>query len=275
MLSTLFFISCLVSVWASNWWQIDVLYKEVVPNNVYIFENSSVTFYCGSETPEYWMYSGENLDTPGHDIPMRQNHVVGRRQLTLHNVRLNDSGLYVCQGYYWCTVFTTHFSIKVYNTTIPKTLVVPNWVEIEAGGSITLLCGSDGPVEWFSPHIMYQDKVVGDKTLTLLNLQRNHSGKYICRGVQFYELDESGSDDDDSGDDEYDKGHNGRIVDVFYTPATVLVDREVNRVKNEIGPDKAIERMMNRIDEEEEENLAPMFEHFNEYEEHLNDYEIQ
>ncbi len=89
MLSTLFFISCLVSVWASNWWQINVLYKEVVPNNVYIFENSSVTFYCGSETPEYWMYSGENLDTLGHDMPIRQNHVLGRRQLTLHNVKLN------------------------------------------------------------------------------------------------------------------------------------------------------------------------------------------
>ncbi len=257
MLSTLLIISCLVSVWASNWWQIDVHYNmEVVPNNVHIFENSSVTFYCGSETPEYWMYSGENLDTPGHDIPIRQNHVLVRRQLTLQNVRLNDSGLYVCQGNYGnTTFFTTHFSIKVYNTTIPKTLVVPNWVEIEAGGSITLLCGSDGPVEWFSPHIMHQDKVVGDKTLTLLNLQRNHSGKYICRGVQFYELDESGSDDN-SSEDEYDKGHNDRIIDVFYTPTTVLMDREVNRVKNEIGLDKAIERIMIRVLKEEDWSLA-------------------
>ncbi len=79
---------------------------------------------------------------------------------------------------------------------MPKTRVVLKWLEIEAGGSITPLCGSDGPVEWFSAHIMHQDKVVGNKTLTPLNLQRNHSGKYICRGVQFCELDESGSDDD-------------------------------------------------------------------------------
>ena len=105
--------------------------------------------------------------------------------------------------------------------------MVPSWVEISAGGSVTLLCGSDGPVERFSVHISHQDKLIKNKTLTLFNLQRKHSGQYFCRGTQYerYQQWSVHDDYDDHRDDE-----EFRPL-VFHAYSMVIVDGVVNRVQ--------------------------------------------
>ena len=61
--------------------------------------------------------------------------------------------------------------------------LLPSWVEVTAGSQVTLTCGSLNQVEWFSVHLhelektFYQDKVI------LYRLQKEHSGRYFCRGT--------------------------------------------------------------------------------------------
>ncbi len=174
------FISSSISSRAINYGHIDVHYKEVVPHSLYTLENSTVTFYCGSSSPVRWTF----LDHRSEDVRqlLLEKHQQGPKQITFNNAGVSDSGLYYCNGTYGSENFSIQFNLNVYKST-QKAMLVPNWVEVVAGGSITLSCGSDAPVEWFSRYMLYQDKVAQNNALTLFNLYRKHSGKYVCRGI--------------------------------------------------------------------------------------------
>ncbi len=79
-------------------WKIDVPYSEVVPDIIEVIENSSVTFYCGSTSPVYWMYVGKNLDLISRYEPLLPKHLQSPKQLTLHNLSRSDIGFYSCLG---------------------------------------------------------------------------------------------------------------------------------------------------------------------------------
>ncbi len=218
------FTYCVISNSANEMWQIDVPYSEVVPDIIKVLENSSVTIYCGSTSPVHWMYAGKNLDLISRYEPLLPKHLQSPKQLTLHNLSRSDIGFYSCLGTNGDTIFSTLFYVIVFNSSIPKTIMVPSWVEISAGGSVTLLCGSDGPVEWFSVHISHQDKLIQNNTLTLFNLQRKHSGQYFCRGTQYERYQQWSVDDD------YDDHREFRSL-VFHAYSNVIVDGVVNRVQ--------------------------------------------
>ncbi len=51
--------------------------------------------------------------------------------------------------------------------------------------TVTLSCRSVTPTEWFSIHFQHQSKSIEGNSLTLFNLQGEHSGEYICRGSYY------------------------------------------------------------------------------------------
>ena len=63
--------------------------------------------------------------------------------------------------------------------------VIPSWVEAKEGNSITLRCGgSIKPVEWACVHFDNKTKSIDNNAITLYNLQKEHSGRYFCRGIK-------------------------------------------------------------------------------------------
>ncbi len=63
--------------------------------------------------------------------------------------------------------------------------VIPSWVEVKEGNSITLRCwGSITPVEWAGVHFDNQTKSIDNNSITLYNLQKEHSGRYFCGGIK-------------------------------------------------------------------------------------------
>ncbi len=90
--------------------------------------------------------------------------------------------MYVCRGYRHTSAFSDMFRARIWQE-VPNGLVVPSWIEISHESSATLTCGSITPVIWFSVHYSNQSKTVTENTLTLHNLQGEHSGPYVCRGT--------------------------------------------------------------------------------------------
>ncbi len=163
-----------------NWGIIDIYNRMVIPNKVYRTENSSVTIYCGSSSPVSWMYLPV-IPSNGVQVPDFRRHTTGMKQITLNKLLWTDSGIYYCKGTHEGQAFIVHTVVLVHNG-IPKKKVVPNWVEVSEGSSVALTCGSYSPVEWFSLNFRSQNKIIRYNTLTLYNLKKKHSGRYICRG---------------------------------------------------------------------------------------------
>ncbi len=136
-------LSCLVTSFtpggAINYEYIDVHYKEVVPHSIEALENSTVTFYCGSSSPVRWTF----IDDWSDDVSqlLLKKHLQGPKQITFKNIGINDTTIYYCNGTYGSETFSVQFILTVYKSA-PIATVVPDWVEVVAGGSITLSCGA-------------------------------------------------------------------------------------------------------------------------------------
>ncbi len=164
-----------------NWRTINIYNKMVTPNKVCSTQNSSVTIYCGSSSPVSWMYLPV-IPSNGAQVPDFRRHTARMKQITLNKLLWTDSGIYYCKGTHEGQAFIIHTVVLVHNG-IPKNQVVPNWVEVSEGASVTLTCGSYSPVEWFSVNFRSQNKTIRYNTLTLYNLMKKHSGQYVCRGT--------------------------------------------------------------------------------------------
>ncbi len=111
-----------------------------------------------------------------------------RAYATLTNLQLNDSGYYVCEGRIGREFFKTLSLIKVMDETAIG--VVPNFADVKEGSSVTLRCGgSTKLVEWNSVHYINQTKSTNTNTITFHNLQKEHSGRYFCRGITIFGSD--------------------------------------------------------------------------------------
>ncbi len=205
--------SCCIVTSTANWGVIDIYYKEVVPLSVEVFEKSSVTLYCGSSSPVQWMYMPSYCSTYQSIL---QHHLKGSKQITLQNLKTVDSGLYYCNGTYEGGTFSSFVDLIVHKGFVPKGRIVPDRVEIAAGGNVTLTCSSNDKVEWFSEHIAHQDKIIGYNYLELFNLQKEHSGLYFCRGTH-YQYNELWDLD--------------FMPHLFHSSASIIVDSTINRIK--------------------------------------------
>ncbi len=163
-----------------DWQRIQVYLGIITPYvGANLMVGDSITVYCGSLSAASWSYY---LPTEYSIQPVSGRHYVGYRSIKLINLLNNDTGIYVCQGNYRRSYFSIKFSVHVWQN-VPNGLVVPSWVEVSGGSSVTLTCGSITPVMWFSAHYNNQKKTVIGNTLTLHNLQGKHSGYYSCRGT--------------------------------------------------------------------------------------------
>ncbi len=170
-------------VYGRNWRRMELLLGQVHPMDVLVLPGANVTVYCGSSFPVYWGFlyknnSGINVPFPIND----KQHLIGDRNITLTNLQLNDSGYYTCEGRIGRELFRRSSFIEVMDETAFG--VVPTWAEVKEGSSITLRCGSTKPVEWISVHFINQTKSINNNTITLHNLQKEHSGRYYCRGTE-------------------------------------------------------------------------------------------
>ncbi len=62
-------------------------------------------------------------------------------------------------------------------------VVLPSRVEVQEGKSVRLVCGSVKPVVWGSINQSIGEQSHENNILFLQNLRKEHSGRYLCRGV--------------------------------------------------------------------------------------------
>lgn len=162
-----------------DWQRIQLHLGLVIPYSANLKEGDSITVYCGSISIAIWSYIPPS-EYSGQ--PVSRKHCMGYRNITLSNLLQNDSGVYICQSFYRTNSFSDIFSVQVWQE-VPNGLVVPSWIEVSGGSSVTLTCGSSTPVIWFSVYYNSLNKTVIGNTLTLHNLQGKQSGYYVCRGT--------------------------------------------------------------------------------------------
>ncbi len=179
----------LTSVSAIDWQRIEVFPKTVLPSQPMVFEGAFLTLHCGSSSPTQWFYTPSYYLYYTHPnlfpkLSITAQHFQGNTYLKLPNLNHNDSGIYHCIGTYDNDNFRTFTHVQIIER-VPYRRVIPEWVEVTSGANVTLRCGSITKVEWFSVYMDKQDKLFGYDTftITLLNLQKGHSGIYVCRGV--------------------------------------------------------------------------------------------
>ncbi len=146
----------------------------IEPDFAIVKVGNSITLHCGSRMAVTWTFSSDN-------IPIYQENSSTFQDLTLYNIKEQDSGRYICEG--------TYFMAKSLLVVLPLDslyyMVIPTWIETTEGGSVTLACRSMKGTEWFGVHLHNLNKSLNGNTLTLHNLQRKHSGNYYCRNVNF------------------------------------------------------------------------------------------
>ena len=168
-------------VYCLNRRKLNLFLGKILPDFAIIFENNNLTLYCGSSSPVNWSFvqiSGSDLESP---VP--GGHPVGYKNITLVNLQEEDSGYYYCRGYIDYLPFTERSFVIVVRTS-SSGFVVPNWVEVREGTSVSLTCGSLKIAEWYSVNFYKQNTSIVGNTLTLHSLQKEHSGRYFCRGVR-------------------------------------------------------------------------------------------
>lgn len=181
-------ISCLCfsATIGKGWgYLINVLPKTVEPSGpVTIFERSSLRMYCGSTTLVNWTYIAFFTHT---EKPIVNRHSIGYNTVKLSNLNTDDSGRYYCHGTYKNETFKVGTIIVVLYKVAGgvKGYVVPSWIEVSTNSTVTLTCGSEKSVEWFSLQLHNMQKRITLNMLTLHNIQVKHSGRYICRGVEY------------------------------------------------------------------------------------------
>ncbi len=201
-------------IFGNNWREINLYNRKMIPGRVDTTENSSVTIYCGSSSPVTWTVLSIYYNYGGASVPDYSRHASGTNHLTLNQLVRQDTGTYYCAGTHLWENFTLGVFIAVY-IAVPRGKVVPNWVEVTEGGAVTLTCSSYGPVEWFSVNFRSQNKTILHNTLSLINLKKEHSGPYACRGTH--------------------KVRGTKHLHIFHNAAIVIVDGVLHRV-NSLNP---------------------------------------
>ncbi len=175
-------------VYGRNWRRIELVLGQIYPMDVTVLPGANVTVYCGSTFPVHWKflytdYTGINVPFPIND----KQHLIRDRHITLTNLQLNDSGIYICEGHKGRELFNRTSRIQVGDETAIG--VIPNFADVKEGSSVTLRCGgSTKPVEWTSVHYINQNKSINNNTITLHNLQKEQSGRYFCRSFSGLEV---------------------------------------------------------------------------------------
>ncbi len=193
---------CSTYIYAKDWQRISVYLKSIIPNDIIIYEESSVTVYCGSTSPVNWSF----VPIVGFSerLPISARHQIGYKNISLLNLRYSESGMYTCDGMYGNNVFQQHLFILA--RLFPDIgQVIPNWIEAPLGSVVSLICGSMAQPEWFSLNLRNQSYRTAGKTLILSNLQAEDSGPYMCRGFRYN-------------------------LKVFHSTAQVIVDGYVDRI---------------------------------------------
>lgn len=187
MYNSIFIFDCnLGFVFGKDWRRIVVYKKSIQPQSVKLLENNQVTLYCGSTTSRaYWTFS-PNISSPFANHRPRSEitsqHSQGFNWITISKPLENDTGYYFCKGTHKFRAFQDFTFLMVYKET-PLGLVLPSWIEVAEGDSVTLACGSVKPVKWFSVHFHDQNSTTQGNSLTLHSLKKEHSGRYSCRGI--------------------------------------------------------------------------------------------
>lgn len=167
----------------NSWHIIEVGSAQVRPSHVEIREGTPVRAYCGSMSEITWTYNSKCVEIPQcPSVALDKRHLLGLKKVTFIDLKVNDTGYYTCHGDDYGVPFTAFIFIEVQRQA-KYGQILPTWIEVPVGGSVTMTCGSLKPVKWISVHIEDQNKTVDGNTLIIHNLLRKHSGRYLCRGV--------------------------------------------------------------------------------------------
>ncbi len=155
-------------VWGKDWRQIIVYDLEVVPNRVRTFEGTPVIAHCRSFSLTNWTYQrfgcNEMIFLTNEPYSLRTPFIyhILNRSIILNNLRATDSGLFYCHvtnntGDFGSVTFSSSIRVFVeaYNEEASDYVVIPNYIEVSEGDSVTLRCKSDKPMEWFSSRLKY------------------------------------------------------------------------------------------------------------------------
>ncbi len=188
--SIYFFVLLVIHSDTRNWQHIEVYLGEVIPKYVYLEKNSAVTLYCGcNASAVYRTFRRRILPLNSSGTPVSNKHVKKSKQLALVNLTTEDTGLYSCSWTSGGRDFESLGSVvwisSNYADLFSLGVAVPSWVEVSQNSTVTLSCRSVTPTEWFSVHFQHQSKSIEGNSLTLFNLQGEHSGEYICRGSYY------------------------------------------------------------------------------------------
>ena len=172
-------------VGGKNWHVRELFLRSVDPKYVTVPEKSAVNIYCGSSSPVNWTYTQSGLHPAISEvsITVHSKHLIGYKTIMLIHLLQKDSGDYCCLGKDRNVYFRVCSLVSVVKS-VPLGSVIPSLAEVLEGGSVTLQCGSEYPVEWFSLQYQNQNKTVQNNFLTLYNLRKEHSGPYLCRGTK-------------------------------------------------------------------------------------------
>ena len=202
--SNIFIICCFTCICARNWRRIPLYLRSVKPKVVNIFENSSVTIYCGSSSPVKWSYVPYVKNDPFSEIEftISMRHRRGYKNISLINLLHNESGIYTCEGTHGNHFFRKSLYVLVDLARVGQ--VIPNWIEVPSGNSVKLSCMSFNRAEWFGINIHNQNATQLNE-LILYNIRVEDSGPYVCRGFR-------------------------HGLNVFHAYAHVIVDGYVDRI---------------------------------------------
>ncbi len=196
----------LSTAYSKNWSRIPVYVGHIVPRYVVIEEKTPLTLYCGSRSAVNWTFMPDYLPI-GHRrrFSLPERHRIGYKNVSLFNLYAVDSGFYYCEGLGHDLNFLIYMQVKVVNY-VSFGQVLPTRIEVTGGSSVTLKCGSVKPVEWFGVNYYEQKKTIEGNILTLHQLKKEHSGRYMCRG------------------------YNHLIKSIFHCSTIIIVDSNVERI---------------------------------------------
>ncbi|PNJ55243.1 VCAM1 isoform 4 [Pongo abelii] len=146
-------------------------------------EGSSVTMTCSSEgLPPPEIFWSKKLDNGN------LQHLSGNATLTLIAMRMEDSGIYVCEGVNLVGKNRKEVELIVQVAPRDTTVLVSPSSILEEGSSVNMTCLSQG---FPAPKILWSRQLPNGElqplsenaTLTLISTKMEDSGVYLCEGI--------------------------------------------------------------------------------------------